>query len=1081
MNPVISVIVANYNGERFLAEALRSILAQSFGSLEIILADDHSTDSSLDIAEAIAAQDARLKILRLAQTRGPAAARNAGIQAAKGTWIAIADSDDFVHPDRFRRLLAAAECDQADIIADDQIIFDNENNVPPQNLLNGALASAPSWITTAQYINANRQFSKTAALGYLKPMIRASLLARHQISYNETLQNSEDYDLILRLLTCRARFRLLPDALYFYRRHSASLSHRLAPGALAAMLAADTEFRHWAGPQAIAPLRAALAARRASLHTAQAVETAIAGLKAHAPRRTLAALLARPSAILPVARVLARRRQRHSQTTLPQAQKMICVLSRQRLIEGTNGSTAYLLSLCRTLRASGFRLQLVCPSPAVLGRIPILRAAGADVFETIAIRGTFRIGGIFIARDPRIFAQAALAVADRLANRLGITALKKRARPAPYAVAQPWAPEDFLFVAQATGGTADIVLADYAYLTAGIPYAARPGAACAVLMHDLLSSRPDAFARLGTADSVSPLDARREANLLAQAGLVIAIQPAEAESARAMLPENHHVVTAPMAITPVPAPQPGEGGGLLFVGSGTAPNVDAMGWFLTAIWPPLTARHPSLTLTLAGGICGHLGAAARQPGITLRGRVADLAPLYRQADIVISPLRAGSGLKIKLVEALGHGKPIIATSVTAQGVAPQVTAAMMLADTADSFAAAILHLLANPQARAQLATAALAAAQNFAPKTAYADVIAYLHARHLPAPTAPLSWVATTEARRTAPPAPFITIVVPTLNEARYIEPCLTSLVSQCGPGGHEILVMDGGSTDSTRAIVASMAARHPAITLHHNPKRLQSAALNLAARLAAPASTIMIRADAHAHYSAGFVKNCVTALRATGATSVVVPMFTRALPGRLWQTAIAAAQSSRLGNGGAAHRTRPVSGFIEHGHHAAFDLPFFRAIGGYDETFTHNEDAELDIRAAKAVGRIWMCGDSAVIYHPRHRLDHLATQYYRHGGGRALTLRKHQLRPRLRQMAPLGALAGCAAGLAAAPFAPADAALALLYPLTCLSWGALAGIRQREPRLALAGLALMTMHLAWALGFLAGLQRLPPPGVKPV
>jgi hypothetical protein len=59
---------------------------------------------------------------------------------------------------------------------------------------------------------------------------------------------------------------------------------------------------------------------------------------------------------------------------------------------------------------------------------------------------------------------------------------------------------------------------------------------------------------------------------------------------------------------------------------------------------------------------------------------------------------------------------------------------MMLADTADSFAAAILHLLANPQARAQLATAALAAAQNFAPKTAYADVIAYLHARPPPPP-----------------------------------------------------------------------------------------------------------------------------------------------------------------------------------------------------------------------------------------------------------------------------------------------------------------------------------------------------------
>jgi succinoglycan biosynthesis protein ExoA len=314
----------------------------------------------------------------------------------------------------------------------------------------------------------------------------------------------------------------------------------------------------------------------------------------------------------------------------------------------------------------------------------------------------------------------------------------------------------------------------------------------------------------------------------------------------------------------------------------------------------------------------------------------------------------------------------------------------------------------------------------------------------------------------------FVSIVVPALNEERYIEACLASLVGQWPEGAYEILVLDGGSTDATAAIVDAFRARHPSVVALANPRRTQSAAMNLAAQLASPRATVLLRADAHALYPLDFVRRCVAALLQSGATSVVVPMRTQSRPDGGMQHAIAVAQGSRLGNGGAAHRMGSVSGFVEHGHHAAFDRAFFRSIGGYDESFTHNEDAELDVRAIAAGGRIWMCAEAPVVYYPRESLDRLAQQYFRHGTGRARTLRKHRLRPRPRQLIPVLALGGCVAGLAIAPFGPMLAAFALLYPASCLGWGVVQTLRRGDARLMPAGLALMTMHLAWAAGFVA-------------
>ena len=316
---------------------------------------------------------------------------------------------------------------------------------------------------------------------------------------------------------------------------------------------------------------------------------------------------------------------------------------------------------------------------------------------------------------------------------------------------------------------------------------------------------------------------------------------------------------------------------------------------------------------------------------------------------------------------------------------------------------------------------------------------------------------------------PFFSIVMPVLNEQRHVEQALLSLIEQVEGRQAEILVLDGGSDDDTLGIVGRLAQRFPMVRVVHNPDRIQSAACNLASGMLDERSEVMIRTDAHAAYPTHFVENVVRALAVTGATSVVVPM--RTVGRRRLQRAIAATQNSRLGNGGSRHRRAVESQFVDHGHHAAFDVAFFRSIGGYDPGFTHNEDAEFDVRTHAAGGRVWLCAEATIDYFPRETFRQLARQYRRHGRGRARTVIKHGLRLKPRQLAPLAVLASVAADLLV-PVTPLVAIPSGLYAGACLLWGAAVAVRRRDAALLLMGPASITMHLSWAWGFV-GAQRL--------
>nr|WP_240535503.1 glycosyltransferase family 2 protein [Rhizobium freirei] len=306
-------------------------------------------------------------------------------------------------------------------------------------------------------------------------------------------------------------------------------------------------------------------------------------------------------------------------------------------------------------------------------------------------------------------------------------------------------------------------------------------------------------------------------------------------------------------------------------------------------------------------------------------------------------------------------------------------------------------------------------------------------------------------------------IVIPCLNEEKHIEPLIGKLGQALDDLDARIVVADGGSTDRTREIVRDIAERDPRILLLDNPKRLQSAAINLAMEVFGEDYEYFIRIDAHGDYPADYCQTLVEEAGATGADSVVVAMRTMGFSA--FQKATAVAQNSKLGNGGSKHREGAKGHWAEHGHHALMRVSAFRSVGGYDETFSHNEDAELDYRLHKAGYRIWLTDKTAMTYYPRSSIPTLFKQYLGYGRGRARNILKHRSMPSLRQMLPLavvpifiGAFLAVLSWIAVIPVG--------LWAVACIAYGFWIALGQGNPYGPLAAISAMVMHFAWSMGF---------------
>jgi len=207
--PLISIITPAYNREQYIQEAIESVQNQSVSDWEMLIIDDCSTDETVKVVQQYQAEDNRIILLKNPKNLGISATRNHGLQAAKGTYIAMLDSDDVLLPNHFERHISFFE------------------QYPEIGVIG----------TWAKHIGkSNRQFTPEkndaqlrARSLYRCPMVHSSTMIRHeiikthQIQYSEDYPASNDYDFWVKLLP-HTKFHNLQEYLVLYRKHDQNIS-----------------------------------------------------------------------------------------------------------------------------------------------------------------------------------------------------------------------------------------------------------------------------------------------------------------------------------------------------------------------------------------------------------------------------------------------------------------------------------------------------------------------------------------------------------------------------------------------------------------------------------------------------------------------------------------------------------------------------------------------------------------------------------------------------------------------------------------------------------------------------------------
>jgi len=142
---------------------------------------------------------------------------------------------------------------------------------------------------------------------------------------------------------------------------------------------------------------------------------------------------------------------------------------------------------------------------------------------------------------------------------------------------------------------------------------------------------------------------------------------------------------------------------VLFAGSYCyGPNADAARWLVSDIWPKVGAARPGAELRLVGEPDRSVGSLARDPGVSVVGEVTSMESELARADVVVVPLRYGSGTRVKILEAFAHRIPVVSTALGAEGLGVRAGVHLLVADEPRAFAEACIALTTDASLRAGL-------------------------------------------------------------------------------------------------------------------------------------------------------------------------------------------------------------------------------------------------------------------------------------------------------------------------------------------------------------------------------------------
>jgi succinoglycan biosynthesis protein ExoA len=317
---------------------------------------------------------------------------------------------------------------------------------------------------------------------------------------------------------------------------------------------------------------------------------------------------------------------------------------------------------------------------------------------------------------------------------------------------------------------------------------------------------------------------------------------------------------------------------------------------------------------------------------------------------------------------------------------------------------------------------------------------------------------------------PFVSVVMPIRNEAGFIAEGLAALFAQDYPADRvEIIVADGMSDDATRQIVTQIAREHPQVRMIDNPGRIVSTGLN--AGIEQAQGEIVIRLDGHAHIADDFIRQNVALFAERPEAWVVGGPIVHAGRNRFSQAA-AIVMSSPFGVGLANHRFADYEGYAEGAAFPAIRRWVFGRVGNFDEHLVRNQDDEWNYRVARAGGKIFISPRVRYSYFVRDSARRLFRQYFQYSFWRIPVIRKHKRPTTLRQIVPpvffLTMLVLLVVGIWLRRPVVA-AALPALYAAALLLIGASVIPRKGLAVAALVPLALVTIHVAYALGLVYG------------
>lgn len=252
------------------------------------------------------------------------------------------------------------------------------------------------------------------------------------------------------------------------------------------------------------------------------------------------------------------------------------------------------------------------------------------------------------------------------------------------------------------------VMVEYVFFSALFEHLP-PGVLKILDTHDRFSLRHRLYLEQGMAPRFFSTSERDEGRGFSRADVVLAIQEKEREVFARMTPRQVITVGHPVRVEDCSAAAPtAPGPRLLMVGSDNEINTDGLRRFLDEDWPAITAALPGSRLLVAGGLSRH---APSRDDVVALGFVDDIADAYRQAHLVVNPVRSGTGLNIKSIEALGLGMPLVATASGSRGLEAVAGKAFLQADTPEATAEAVRRIWESADFRQALAQEAMAFAQ----------------------------------------------------------------------------------------------------------------------------------------------------------------------------------------------------------------------------------------------------------------------------------------------------------------------------------------------------------------------------------